>query len=469
MNHTSEQLLILEAGKTLPHSMCIQAVAGSGKTTTLVELAKVLPPSLSILALAFNKSIAEELSRRLPSHIQCSTLNSLGHRAIASRLRKKLKLDTGKLLRLAEKSYPVKNLVEKAKSQGLGLPFLEDTQENWESLSVQFGIPVTPEEIDQARRVLRESNAEATKGTIDFNDQLYIPAVHKWKLDSFDVVLLDEAQDLSPLQHLLVSSALGVSGKVIICGDKHQAIYAWRGAHSNSMELLSQKYAAKEYSLTTSFRCAKKITEEARKIVPSIHSVPEAETGNVEKLDSWKLPDLYKGGGKSLVVLCRNNSPLIRLGFKLIKSNQPARFANKDYFRGLQTVGRKLEEPLSAGVHSWKEGELQRAKNSSQKSLIEDRAETLSIIIENTGCVTKAQLIDALEHLTRNEDGITLSTIHGAKGLEWTKVFFLDPHLIPSKYAEQEWELEQERNLTYIGITRAKEYLTYITSGGLNE
>ena len=58
--------------------------------------------------------------------------------------------------------------------------------------------------------------------------------------------------------------------------------------------------------------------------------------------------------------------------------------------------------------------------------------------------------------------GIMLSTIHKAKGLENDRVFFLLPELIPSKYATQDWQYEQERNLKYVGITRAKMELIYV-------
>jgi superfamily I DNA/RNA helicase len=59
---------------------------------------------------------------------------------------------------------------------------------------------------------------------------------------------------------------------------------------------------------------------------------------------------------------------------------------------------------------------------------------------------------------------LTLSTIHKSKGLEWPRVFFLDVKLIPSRYATQPWELAQETNLRYVGVTRAKLDLIYIVS-----
>jgi superfamily I DNA/RNA helicase len=63
---------------------------------------------------------------------------------------------------------------------------------------------------------------------------------------------------------------------------------------------------------------------------------------------------------------------------------------------------------------------------------------------------------------------VQLSTIHRAKGLEWPKVLFLDPQLLPSKYAKQPHELLQEDNLAYVGITRAQEELVYCASSNIN-
>jgi superfamily I DNA/RNA helicase len=50
--------------------------------------------------------------------------------------------------------------------------------------------------------------------------------------------------------------------------------------------------------------------------------------------------------------------------------------------------------------------------------------------------------------------------------MEWHRVFILDAHLMPSKWATRAWMREQEDNLAYVAITRAKSRLSYITSGG---
>ena len=73
---------------------------------------------------------------------------------------------------------------------------------------------------------------------------------------------------------------------------------------------------------------------------------------------------------------------------------------------------------------------------------------------------SKEELIEKI--FTDEVKGIMLSTIHKAKGLENERVFFLCPELIPSKYATQPWQYEQENHLRYVAITRAKRELIYV-------
>jgi superfamily I DNA/RNA helicase len=57
---------------------------------------------------------------------------------------------------------------------------------------------------------------------------------------------------------------------------------------------------------------------------------------------------------------------------------------------------------------------------------------------------------------------LTLCTVHKAKGLEWNRVYILDEFLMPSKYARQAWQQQQETNLQYVAVTRAKQELKFI-------
>jgi len=77
--------------------------------------------------------------------------------------------------------------------------------------------------------------------------------------------------------------------------------------------------------------------------------------------------------------------------------------------------------------------------------------------------------IDALFSDNRDGSVLTLATVHKSKGLEWDRVFILDPKLMPSKYARQQWQLDQETNIHYVAITRARQELYYIDSEGFQK
>ena len=79
------------------------------------------------------------------------------------------------------------------------------------------------------------------------------------------------------------------------------------------------------------------------------------------------------------------------------------------------------------------------------------------------GKVIVVLLTDAIEAIfSNNASGTTLATVHKAKGLEAPRVFILNPDGMPSKWARQEWQMQQERNLQYVAVTRALETLVYL-------
>ena len=107
------------------------------------------------------------------------------------------------------------------------------------------------------------------------------------------------------------------------------------------------------------------------------------------------------------------------------------------------------------------------AKGQEQAAAaVEDKVETIWVFTENLAETNRtiAGLIQQIEALfTDNNHGVTtLCTVHKAKGLEWPRVFILDPHRMPSPYARQAWQLEQEMNIKYVAITRAQQALVYI-------
>ncbi len=495
---TPQQLAFFDRLRTTDDSIILTAVAGSGKTTTLVEGVKHLRGS--ILAIAFNVKIKKTLEDRIGDLAVCKTINGLGHSALIKFFGHRFEIDRDKirkisteLLKRPENKHmwlawtPIIQLVARAKNHGLvpkkspGLfkPLLEDTLENWEDLAAHYDLAFNSEIHRLAWEILNESISWSfNKNICDFDDQIYLSCCWGAPFNKFDNVLVDEAQDLSEIQHAIVRKALRKSGRLIAVGDPNQAIYGWRGAKDNSIEQLVTTFGLSRLDLTVSFRCAKAIVAEAQKVIPRIESSESAPEGYVHSWDTYPSNDFRAGD----VILCRNNAPIIKLAYRLIGSGWGVTVVGRDIGRGLiilikDLVGKKSDdipiETLSEALYEWKSRELVKAEKQgkwSKAQTINDKAESLRVVVDRPGIKLVGEAIEAINELFRRKDAkIILSTIHRAKGMEWDRVFLLDQQLMPSRWAVKsgmDWMLQEEQNLRYVAITRAKQDLVYIDSNG---
>lgn len=481
-------------------SAVVQACAGSGKTTTIIKALELIPPDQSVLMLAFNRSIADELSERAPKHVEVKTFNGLGHSILASRINRPI-LDSSKVRKIIreqitdgfdrrEYSEAVTALCGYVRRMGLlpegckGTPLMEDTPDNWTYLIEHFGVPVDKYTrqtvIDYTRVCVRESiNLAADKRVIDFDDQIYIPAIREFTKDRYDWVFVDEAQDVSPVRTKLVELVLKEGGRLVAVGDKNQAIYGFTGSDSQAMHTLRHKFDADELPLSISYRCAKSVVAAAQQVMPSIEASETAPDGEVQQIAAWELSELQGGD----MVLCRRNAPVISLAWKLISQGIPARILGRDIGGGLVKLIEKLQPKGIKGTHGlieklgqWQQAETKRWAKDERDDMIEavnDKVNCIHAIVERTTVKTVPDLIRSIEAMfsddADNQQAITLCSIHKSKGLEADRVWFLDPDLIPLKCAKQPWQIEQETNLRYVGITRAKRELRFIQSDLLVE
>jgi len=102
-----------------PGALIVEAVAGSGKTTTIVKAAELIPTDHKAAFLAFNKSIATELGNRLPAHVEAKTLNALGFAVCRARLPKGIQIDRNKTRDLIDAKLPGEAQVAKGELMGL--------------------------------------------------------------------------------------------------------------------------------------------------------------------------------------------------------------------------------------------------------------------------------------------------------------------------------------------------------------
>lgn len=477
-------------------SAVVEAVAGSGKTTTIVEAARRLQFDVEGCFVAFNKVIAEELKRRLPASVPALTLNAMGHRAWKNFIGKFAELDSYKTSNLIREMSSntdrdfvadVKKLVDLGKGLGIvpgdvvrtafgtAQGLVADTEQNWQDLMDEHDIDfkslrMQSEGLTLVRRVLL-SSIRAGRETIDFNDQLYLPVIFGAPFKQFDVLFVDEAQDVNSIQLVMIERSVAPGGRLIAVGDPHQAIYGFRGAGTDSLNIIRSRFNAVTLPLHVSYRCPRKVVERARKYVGHITHRENAPEGKVTYLGvNWSSDDFRPTD----VILCRNNAPLITLAFRLIREGVGVKVLGRDIGRGLVSLVNKLKatdvNDLRRKLMDYIVKETAKLKGKpDQIARLEDRVATLNVFLADQKDLAPVQgVVDAISRLFSTDDQtdkslLTLSTIHKAKGGEWPRVFILNPDLMPAGWVEPgTWQYDQEIHLQYVATTRAMDELFYI-------
>lgn len=466
-------------------SIALNAKAGTGKTFSQAELASRLPGSG--LATSVMRSTTADLAAVMPSNWTTIGMHALGYRAI----RKKLphcKLDkNGNLLyefcKNALKNEDawwklfadIKPLVGQAMLAGI-VPGHEkfatpDTEDNWLALAERFDLEWSPLIYETARAALIHLNNKALEGRIQFTHMLTLPLFWSFPVEQYPKIIVDEAQDLNILQHLIIARALRHNGRVFITGDPNQAIMAFAGSDSNSFYNLVDRFNCTILPLTWCWRCGSEIIDVARQYVPELEAPPGAHTGTVTQVEPTDISDLPRQ------IITRNNAPGTRLAMRLFVSGYSVEVAGRDIGTGLKSTINRVasgktsdhlkSDQLIGRLQRWANREIER--RPARRHSVLDKLDAITALA--THHPTVGSIRKHLDQLYVNEqDGkrrpaeFQISTIHKAKGREWERVGFLDPHLIPARWAKQDWEREQERNLCYVATTRAKNELIYLNS-----
>lgn len=473
-------------------NIIINAVAGSGKTSTLIALLNMIPANKKIIFIAFNREIMKELKRKAPSHVEVKTIHSFGLNEC------RFKYGRGKSNDEFIQHTKVQNHIMKYASiwfPSVGLP--EDKFETKEELNSYLNtmeklidmfrmcLPQSPEEVQEliqkfdircyngelehAKEVFIELRKD--KSCIDFIDMIYMPAIGDWRLKQYDYVLTDESQDFNRCQHAIIKKMVNPNGgRLIAVGDPYQAIYGFAGADQNSFNNLKTLFPnTVELPLSVCYRCDNAIIEHAQKIMPTILPRENAGSGYVGRgsVNNVKSGDF---------VLCRNTRPLVSLCMKYIAQGKKANIKGKDIGVNLinmvKATGKKGVEPifnkLDADLNKLKvktkvQYPLRPVEEVPIIGNMIDKIEAIRTIADTYKCKIADDIYTAINTIfSEDVDGIVLSTMHKSKGLESDNVYILDAHLLPSPWAKQQWEQEQERNLDYVARTRARKNLFYI-------
>lgn len=457
-------------------SCVLEAVAGAGKTTTLVE--GVARMKGYTFFGAYNKAIADEIASRCVKRpgLDISTMHSAGLRAW-KRSAPGVKIESNKvrdIFRAAADKYPaykphesnVLKLVSLAKQAGLGALRAAD-KKNWAELADHFDVESEDPDLlfKLAGKTLQASVAKDYE-VIDFDDMIYSPLLHGAKFPSYDWVLVDEAQDTNATRRAMSLAMLGKTGRLVAVGDRHQAIYGFTGADSDALDLIGEAVNAVRMPLTVTYRCPKAVVKHAQQWVSHIQAHESAPEGEVSHGELAKLSELAKPGD---AVLCRFNAPLLRNVYAFIGKGIPAQVAGKEIGQGLKALVTRWKWRSLAQLETFLEAHLERettkfrAKEQESKAVaLEDKVECLRVIMGRVGRdATEASLCAEIDNLFTEQDGkkvVLFSSIHKSKGREWDKVLWIQG----TGSGRKAWEQEQEINLCYVAATRAKRQLVII-------
>lgn len=302
-------------------------------------------------------------------------------------------------------------------------------------------------------------------------------------------ILVHNCQDLNRCQQALARKA---GNRLILVGDPKQAIYGFAGADSESMPRLSAELSETPAGcvtlpLTVTRRCGKAIVAEAQKYVAdfaAFDSNPEGTIGRA-KYEATGIENAVTYHGlvqDGDMLLCRVNAPLVSQCFRFLKAGRKAYIQGKDVGAGLISTIKKLCKigkgpelnqsivDLSSALSEWLHSEQAKEnakRNPAEARLIalQDRYDCLSCFCEDASTVDAVIAKIEAVFSDNDQEGIRLSSVHKAKGLEAHRVFILQPKgaTMPHPMAKSVWQREQEFNLLYVAITRAINELVYVS------
>jgi len=498
------QLAIMDFVKHGNGNLLVDASAGCGKTSSLIMAIKEIPSDASILYCAFNRDIVKEIKKKTKDfdNVDVTTVHGLGLKMLKNNLGKEHALQPNEnkyrtyitsnissltsldLNGFSRKEY-LKYLSNIIELVNLFRLFLCKGSKEALNIVRQYNIDLYGDEIDVAYYALlwgRENLEE-----IDFTDMIWLPFALSLKPYGvqYDYVLGDECQDFSNAQRELILRCRKINTRFIFVGDENQAIYGFAGSNQESFEKLRQLPNTTTLPLPISYRCAENIVKFAQNFVPKIEWNPDDDRkGLIE--NNTSLDDVKDGD----MVVCRNNAPLMCAYNKFIKDGKPCYVRGKDIGKnliGLVNSTKQSELALNLDTDGLftrlYEGLFDLRDKIIKRDCIDEKSATNTPIFTNRldqirALEVLAEGVENVDDLIKKIDdvfsdkkkgGISLSTVHKAKGLEADRVFILCNSLMPSKSAEKEWEKKQERNLMYVAYTRAKNYLSFLKESEIKD
>ncbi|KKN65717.1 hypothetical protein LCGC14_0478560 [marine sediment metagenome] len=444
----------------------VEAVAGSGKSTSLIESLNYVPDGTSWLLVAFNRKIAAELKMRAPQSFngETRTLHSLGLKALKQRY-PNVDVESNKMWKILDrvvgkdrKFNDIKNQMNKAVS--LCKACLVSEPAEIDVILDEYDIDVFDMDRDEFISKINKAMLKSYEDTdcVDFNDMVWLPHMYDIKAGSYQRVFIDEAQDMNPAMLELALSACAKSGRITLYGDRNQAIYGFNGAGSDQFNKLIKSLDAKILPLSISYRCPVKVVNKAKQFVPIMEAAPNAKQGTVEYISSKEMLKLAKPG---CFILSRVNAPLIGLALGFIRQGTPCNIQGRDIGANLVNLikksRRKSIDTFLNWLGKWEAKEIKRLRVRGRPvGSVTDKAGCLRALADD--CRTIAEMKGKIQELFEDDDDnnrIILSTVHRAKGLQRDVVFLLSGTFFGGN--------QEEENIKYVACTRSASELYYVT------
>lgn len=460
----------------------INAVAGSGKTTTVIEYAKTRPKEKKILYLAFNKSVKLEAAKKFADkgldNVKVETAHSLAYRHIVFQNNYKVRPQGYKTNEIAEllnlqgngekhTEYIVANHINKFISYFCN----SDTQKvqdlNYldtvsDSKAKAFVTTFYDYILNQSRLLLSKMD----KGEIEITHDFYLK---KFQLSNpklpYDYILFDEGQDASPA---MLDVFFKQKATKVIVGDTHQQIYGWRHA-VNSLE----KADFKTFNLSTSFRFSQDIANLAmgildfKKIIDNHKAIPITGKGSSKE-------------HKTKAVLARTNLGLLLKAIEYVTEKKKVKHI---YFEGnissytYADDGTSLYDVLNlynGKHHLIKDKMIKTMKDIEELEDYIEKTEELQLgmmveIVKEYGNeipnIIKAIKEKHIENDEKEKAEMIFSTVHRCKGMEYDAIQLVNDFISEEKLEKLKEDkkkelhlpkLNEEINLLYVAVTRTR-------------
>lgn len=484
-NPSPRQLAIHEFVKNGTGNLFVEAYAGTGKSTTCAFVINQIPRANQVVYFAFNKVIADEF--RSKYGLNASTMHSFGFQCLQQALGK-LDVQGNKKTKLAQNYFPVHKALRRfvTRVASLAVNTMTDYRNTEALLDMidHYGLDldetITEAKDDHGQPIPLENILKVvaaiiidslamieTDKVVDYDEMLQYPVVAGLIPAKFDFIFIDEAQDTNALQIEFVAKAVKSTGRLVFVGDRHQAIYSFRGAMTDAVDNIVSRFNCQTLPLDISYRCPQSaIRLLANPIVPQIKAAQTNPEGEIRYIDSNTAVKEWKELDEALV-MCRTNAPLVKQALSLIKIGKKARVAGKNIAEGLieliERVDAKDVDDLINKLEVYRYNECKRLIDQDKEDAAEiilDRVECIMAVCDGETVVSS--VITRLETIfTDNRSGILFSSVHRAKGMENRDCYIIEPTQLPFK-ASRPWQMEQEKHLAYVAFTRTLFRMSFV-------